>query len=92
MKKIEAELFSEETNRPVIRIPGRAFPGILLQGDSIAVLHDLIVDLRKAGGAANEEAARISEQLESLVKGLLQHYETVLREHNLSLPYSRAKE
>ncbi|WUT05150.1 hypothetical protein OG802_18845 [Streptomyces sp. NBC_00704] len=33
MKRIEAELFTDGGNDAVVRMPGRQFPGVLVQGD-----------------------------------------------------------
>ena len=37
-KKLEVEVYSEIVNSPVIRLPYRNYPGVLIQGDSLALL------------------------------------------------------
>ncbi|HCT78032.1 MAG TPA: hypothetical protein DGG94_04065 [Micromonosporaceae bacterium] len=36
MDRIEAELFSDGGNNAILRMPGRAFPGIVVQGDTLS--------------------------------------------------------
>ncbi len=38
MRTIEVEIFSETTNSPVIKMPNRKFPGVVIQGDSLWIL------------------------------------------------------
>ena len=38
MRIEEVEIFSDKTNSAVMRHPDRAFPGVLLQGDSLYIL------------------------------------------------------
>jgi hypothetical protein len=33
MERVAAELFTDGGNNPVVRLPGRRFPGVLIQGD-----------------------------------------------------------
>ncbi|GAA4998584.1 DUF6959 family protein [Streptomyces siamensis] len=48
MKRVEAELFTDGGNHAVVHLPGRKFPGVLMQGDS---LHILRSDLAEVVGA-----------------------------------------
>ena len=88
MKKIEIESFSETTNAAVVRLPGRKFPGIVIQGDSLRALLDSaneIADLCR--GSQIPQLEDCISELVSLLMGYSQAYEEVLREHNESLPY-----
>ena len=35
MERVEVELFSDGSNDAVVRMPGRQFPGMVVQGDSL---------------------------------------------------------
>jgi hypothetical protein len=73
-------LLSPATNYAVVQLPGRAFPGVVFQGDS---LDNLIAEL--------EEALSDSEGLTDVVerlKGVRRHYEAVCRKEGVGLPYS----
>ena len=34
MERVEVELFTDGSNNAVVRMPGRQFPGVVVQGDS----------------------------------------------------------
>ncbi|MFF5778388.1 DUF6959 family protein [Streptomyces virginiae] len=38
MERVEAELFTDGGNDAVVRLPGRDFPGVLIQGDTLSIL------------------------------------------------------
>ena len=84
----DVKLLSEPTNYAVVHLPGRAFPGIVFQGDS---LNALISDLKEV--AAEADADEKAYGLNSVIKGLTEvqrHYEAVLKRQRISLPYSGA--
>jgi hypothetical protein len=37
----QLELWSGQVNSAVVRVPGRRFPGVVIQGDSLSILFDL---------------------------------------------------
>ena len=37
----QLEMWSEQVNSAVVRVPGRRFPGVVVQGDSLSILFDL---------------------------------------------------
>jgi hypothetical protein len=41
MTKMEIEVYSEATNQAVVQMPGRQFPGSVIQGDSLSILYKL---------------------------------------------------
>lgn len=82
------EVFSELSNFGIVRMPGRNFPGCVIQGDSLAILCKqarLLAESLEAHGEseAHEEALELLESLENR----LRHYEAVLAQHGLPLPY-----
>jgi hypothetical protein len=90
MERAEVEVFSQQTNAWVIRTPGRQYPAMVVQGDSFSsyfTLAQSILDRARTGG--DEELTGLAEELRDLVWGRLQHYEAVLHQHGLDLPYNR---
>ena len=88
MTKIEVESFSNTTNATVVRLPGRQFPGIVLQGDSLKILFDSaseVVQLSRGSRIPGLEDS--AEEVVRLLNGYRQAYEEALRKHNQSLPY-----
>lgn len=88
MKTIEVEILSEKSNCPVVQMPGRRFPGVVLQGDSLKILLGLsedIVSLTKEYTSENlkETAAQLSE----LLAGYVENYESTMRRCGKQLPY-----
>jgi hypothetical protein len=90
MKKEEVEIFSDASNMAVMRHPGRNYPGSLIQGDSLysllQVAKEVKNEIKKNNySEANEELVELIMLLESR----LNHYEAVLKEHGIELPYVR---
>jgi hypothetical protein len=98
MEKVEVEIYSETVNSPVMRFPGRAFPGVLIQGDSLSILYGLaeaIYQQCKSIGIpegniddAPDTIADTAHELVNLLSGYLLNYEIVLKQHNIRLPYN----
>lgn len=80
MRLEEVEIFSDASNSAVTRHPGRRFPGVLVQGDT---LHSLLMSVRAALRGDPEELTEVEGRLSVLVE----HYETVLAAHGISRPY-----
>lgn len=60
MERVEAELFTDGGNNTVVRLPGRRFPGVLIQGDSVSILRGdtaEAVDALDQGDAAGAQEA-----------------------------------
>ncbi|KDN78655.1 hypothetical protein DF19_36780 [Streptomyces olindensis] len=88
MERIEAELFTEGGNDAVVRLPGRRFPGVLVQGDSLHILRsdvDEVVQACERGdlAEARDSAAFLLTDLDAL----LARYEVALSEHEIPRPY-----
>jgi hypothetical protein len=91
MKLVELEVYSETTNQAVVRVPGRQFPGSVIQGDSLSILCDDSKDLSlrlQHLGITDEEALSLAQGLQEQLLGRLVHYQQVLAAHNVALPYS----
>lgn len=83
----EVKLLSRPTNYAVVHLPGRAFPGVVFQGDSLNIL---IKDLERV--AMETDAAEREAKLADVIQRLREaqgHHETVLKREGISLPYVR---
>ncbi|MBR7834139.1 hypothetical protein KDL01_12760 [Actinospica durhamensis] len=88
MERIEAELFTDGGNNAVVRLPGRRFPGVLVQGDTLAQLRADLAEVQEAIAAGDVDDARESLALVLHdVDGLLERYSGALEEHGLPLPF-----
>lgn len=92
MKHADVEVLGDAVNAGVIRLPGRTYPGILLQGDSLNALRASVartIDALRAGRADDAES-----ELVDLLWTLRQYqlaYEGALESAGLPLPYVRAE-
>lgn len=70
MTKIEVELFSDQGNGAILRLPERRFPGLLLQGDSLKNLAEMAERVHELSATGSdelkEEAAVLAETLRDL--------------------------
>ncbi|MEV7000481.1 hypothetical protein AB0N62_22715 [Streptomyces sp. NPDC093982] len=88
MDHVEAELFTDGGNEAVVRLPGRRFPGVLIQGDSLHVLRSDVAEVVEAC-----ERDRLAEAAESAgtvlasLDALLTRYATALERHEIERPY-----
>jgi hypothetical protein len=88
MTKIEVESFSSAINAAVIRLPGRKFPGIVLQGDSLKILTECAEDIgRLVRESEVSELTEAADHLMNLLETYLSIYEEALKKHNHPLPY-----
>ena len=89
---LEMEVYSEASNMPVLRFPGRRFPGVLIQGDSLAGLLanvasiSQLIERNEAFSAQNEVVELVSE-LQSTLGALVDHYATTLSNAGIPLPF-----
>lgn len=91
MEMIEVECYSDAVNAMILRTPGRSFPGMVIQGDSLRVLLRAAERGIESFDAGNFEEGRdyLLEIAEDL-KDRLVHYEEVLKADGFDLPYSGA--
>jgi hypothetical protein len=83
------EVLSQAINRPVLRMPGRAFPGILIQGDTLSSLYALArMAHDRAERHDDAELADLTGQMMDELADIIQEYEHVLVYHNRPLPYA----
>ena len=83
------ELLSSAGNIGVVQLPGRRFPALVIQGDTLSIIVD---QSRKLCALIPAEAAEAREEAEFLqrdLEKLQEHYEATLAAHGLQLPYSQ---
>ncbi|MFE0421485.1 DUF6959 family protein [Streptomyces sp. NPDC058953] len=88
MKTVEAELFTDGGNDAVVRLPGRRFPGVLIQGDTLSTLQSDVAELVELCAAgdlteAQEAAALLLDELGAK----LQRYADALEAHGIPRPF-----
>src|SRR3954471_519641 len=92
MERVEVEAYSQGVNGWIVRTPGRQFPAVVIQGDSLSILFSLaqsVLERARQCSCADDELTEEAEELRDHLWGRLHHYEEVLREHELALPYNR---
>jgi hypothetical protein len=91
MRTEVVEIFSDQTNAAVLRHPGRKFPGVLVQGDTLYSLCRRADDAcTGAKGLVQSDAYEELNDLRNHLWSLLNHYKSVLGEHQIPLPFSEA--
>lgn len=90
MRIEEVEIYSDMPNAAIMRHPGRRFPGVLIQGDT---LHSLCRQVAEVCAAARDKLADDEcdelDELRDRLQAYLDHYTRVLDEHCIELPYGR---
>lgn len=92
MKEQTLQVYSEETEYPVVGLPQRELPGIVVEGDALVKLYWRAMDLVEQLEGKEEEgsflfALELAEMLESYVRT----YERTLRENDLQVPFERGE-
>lgn len=87
MRTDTVEIYSDATNAAIMRHPGRHFPGVLIQGDS---LHTLCYHADAACTAVGRHSPGYDEinELRNRLQSFLTHYKIVLCEHDIPLPFT----
>jgi hypothetical protein len=86
MRIDQVEIYSDQTNAAVMRHPGRRFPGLLVQGDTLHSLFrraDLVCKEIEQDSPAFEEA----NDLRNTLQEYLSHYKAVLARHEIEPPF-----
>lgn len=92
MQKLELEVYGTASNAAVVRVPGRRFPGVVVQGDTLATLLESAGEIAsRAAYTSDDELLGAAEGLRDQLASLVSQYEGVMDEHGLGLPYHRAR-
>jgi hypothetical protein len=90
--KLEMSVLDDAVNSPVIQFPGRRFPGVLVQGDSLKSMANLGAEIGEHLRLGEiEEAMSVAEDLSAMLRSRVSMYEEALKAHGLTLPYSSAE-
>lgn len=89
MEQMTLDVFSPATNAAVVRAPGRRFPGLVVQGDTLSNLAGLARRVSDHAAGLDEDAAGDAAELADHLEGLLDYYTSVLDQHGHPLPFSR---
>ncbi|MFE5948435.1 DUF6959 family protein [Streptomyces sp. NPDC056480] len=88
MERVEAELFTDGGNDAVVRLPGRNFPGVLIQGDTLSMLRSDVAELAELCATGDlEEALHVASLLQVDLEAKLQRYTDALRTHGIAKPF-----
>jgi hypothetical protein len=86
------EIYSDQSNAAVMRHPGRKFPGVLIQGDTLygmCAAADASCD--RLRGTMDEDGYSELNELRNYLWSLLTQYKTVLAAHKIQLPFSESQ-
>lgn len=90
MRTEVVEIYSDQTNAAILRHPSRKFPGVLVQGDTLHSMCRSADDVCKdAKGVVASYTYEELNDLRNHLWSLLNHYKSVLGEHQVSLPFSQ---
>lgn len=88
MEALEVEVLSDAPNDTVIRMPGRRFPAIVVQGDSLHYMSALAGKIHSISrGLKSQELKDLSADLEMLLADKMAHYDQTLKFHKVESPY-----
>jgi hypothetical protein len=85
-----AKLLSGAHNYAVVQLPGRRFPGIVFQGDSLHDLYLRIASVRKT--ASKHDDRELHAKLEDIfdhLSEIVRSYEKTCEREDIDLPYPK---
>ena len=83
-KETIVEIFAEETNFAVIKIPNRKYPGILIQGDSLMGLLGTAKEAMELFDTDKEEATEALKNLYEELKWRCEAYQDACKENQIT--------
>jgi hypothetical protein len=90
MEQKQIEVYSEMSNYAIVRMPGRNYPGCVIQGDSLNILLNTAKRAHKlAASTGIEDLIDETEELVANLSDRLDYYEAILKTHGIDLPYHR---
>ena len=78
MKELTVLLYGEQTNNAVLKLPGRKYPGVLVQGDTLKNL--LVTGKLVARLASKQGNDDLKDEAEGLAEMLSDIYQAYLQE------------
>ena len=88
MTETFAPILSHFSNSGIVQLPGRRFPAIAMQGDTVLTLYDcLLRALHEAKQRKDEDSYYEIFPLAGMLEEQLLHYEQVLEKANVTFPW-----
>ena len=88
MRTEQVEIYSNAPNSVVLRYPGRKFPGVLVQGDTLSTwCSSLEAACESSRGKVDEDTLEELVGLRDRVSAVLDHYKQVLTQHGVTVPF-----
>ncbi|WP_407938443.1 DUF6959 family protein [Myxococcus sp. AM010] len=88
MAIVEMELFTDQGNNAVVRLPERKYPGVVIQGDMLNSLVTTTFDAIEALSRSDlGDAQDLLRELAAQLQTARERYEAALRDHRIELPY-----
>ena len=85
----EIKLYDHVSNSGIVHMPGRRFPAVAIQGDSLSSMLSSALSLMKSAKDHNDENMFYEAQdLAERITDHLKHYETVLNSEGFEKPYT----
>jgi hypothetical protein len=88
MSDLSAPIVAHVPNSGIVHLPGRRFPGVVIQGDSLSQMFDDLVDALNAAKVRGDEDSyygifMVAERMQELLNA----YEGALRSVGMDRPY-----
>jgi hypothetical protein len=88
MRTEPVEIYSDATNAAIMRHPGRKYPGVLVQGDTLNSLYVLADAVCRRASHVDPDMRDELEDLRQRLGHLLAHYKATLTAHGIPLPFN----
>jgi hypothetical protein len=90
VRTCEVTILDDATNATVAKLPWRKFPGVVIQGDSLKILHDDVLEAITALREHDHQtASEVLGDISERIADLLARYEAALSAVGLDLPYPK---
>jgi hypothetical protein len=85
----QADLLTPATNFAIVQLPGRQFPGVVFQGDSLNILAGEIAEIRRLikNGDEPEELEGVLDEVSERLESILVRYKEVCLAVKGKLPF-----
>lgn len=89
VKHEEPSVLARDGNWAVVHLPGRRFPGVHVQGDTVAALRAQFFEAARAlrRDPADLKALDELDAAVAEIDALIGYYEQVLADHGINIPY-----
>ena len=85
----EIQMYDHVSNSGIVHMPGRRFPAVAIQGDTLSGMLSTALELMSKGKAyQDEDLYYASFDLAERLREHLTHYEEVLEKEGFKKPYS----